>query len=226
MQMNFLQLVQRAYRESGLTGNSPASVLNQSGRNLDVVDWVLQAHEEIQTARPDWSFDWAQGSFALTPGTDTYNPVTAFSIVGGVRQFARNGSYSYVASQGVAGRLFMEYMEWEMFRHLVVPPVNGSQPVRFCLRPDGDVQYYPIPTAAVTVVHEYWRNPQTLAADTDTPRMPAWSHMAIAWKAVMLGCGKTKDWSRFDSAEENYEKLYERMLRECTPQMVTGGPLA
>lgn len=225
MELNFLALVQRAYREAGLTGSGPVTVLNQSGRNLDMVNWVLQSHEEIQTSREDWTFDWAQGTFSLPSGQDTYDTATDFNIVGGVREFTRTGAYVYPTAQGVNGRLFLEYLEWERFRYLTVPVVGGI-PVAFTVRPDGDVQYYPRPNVAATAVHEYFRLPETLAADTDIPRMPAWAHMAIVWKAVMIGCGKTKDWSRHDAAEERYEAIYQRMLRELTPQMVTGGPLA
>lgn len=225
MQLNFLALAQRAYRESGLTGAGPTSVLNQTGRNQDMVNWVLQAHEEIQTSRPDWKFDWAQGTFNLTIDDDQYNPTTDFGVVGGVREFLRTGAYSYPTANGVNGRLFLEYVEWERFRQLIIPVVPG-QPVAFCVRPDGDVQYYPRPNVAITAVHEYYRNPQTLATDIDIPRQPEWSHMAIVWKTVMISCGKTKDWSRFDTAEENYEAIYQRMLREQTPQLITAGALA
>lgn len=225
MQLNFLAIVQRAYRESGLTGAGPVSVLNQTGRNQDMVNWVLQAHEDIQTSRPDWTFDWAQGSFSLTSGDDTYDPADDFGVTGGVREFLRTGAYSYPTAQGVNARLFLEYVEWERFRQLIIPVVPG-QPVAYCLRPDGDVQFYPRPNVATTAVMEYYRQPQALADNTDIPRMPSWTHMAIVWKAVMISCGKTKDWSRFDTAEENFEAIYQRMLRECSPQLVTGGPLA
>jgi hypothetical protein len=225
MQMNFLALAQRAFRESGLTGTGPVSVLNQLGRVGDMVNWVLEAHEEIQTARPDWSFDWAQGAFALTPGQDTYSATTDFQITGGVREFVRNGAASYLTSQGINGRMFLEYIEWERFRYLVIPAATGL-PAAFTARPDGSLQYFPRPNVAATVTHEYFRLPQLLAADTDIPRMPDWSHMAIVWKAVMIGCGKTKDWSRHDTAEERFEAIFQRMLRESTPQMVTAGPLA
>ena len=225
MELNFLALVQRAYRESGFTGAGPVSVLNQSGRSGDMVDWVREAHEEIQTSRPDWIFDWAQGAFNLVAGQDTYDPVSSFSITGGVREFVRAGAYAYPAAAGINARLFLEYVEWERFRQLTVPVVGGT-PVAFCLRPDGKLQYYPRPAAATVAVHEYFRAPQLLVANSDIPRMPAWSHMAIVWKAVMIGCDKTKDWSRLDSAEERFEAINGRLLRECTPQMVTGGALA
>jgi hypothetical protein len=43
---------------------------------------------------------------------------------------------------------------------------------------------------------------------------------------VMIACGKTKDWSRHDTAEENYEAIFQRMCRECLPQLSHGGALA
>jgi hypothetical protein len=227
-QMNFLALVQRAYREYGLAGSGPAAVTNQSGRNSDVVEWVKSAHEEIQSERNDWTFDWAQGTFALTAGQDTYDPSADFGISGGVRGFSRDplASYAYPTAQGVNARVFLGFRPWEEFRGLTVPPASGNVPTVFTMRPDGDVQYYPKPSAAATVVHEYTLVQQVLADPTDIPRMPGWSHMAIVWKAVMIGCGKTGNFSRFDTAEEEYEKIRFNLLRLCTPQVRHAGPLA
>lgn len=226
--MTFLEIVAAAYRESGFVGEGPVSVLNQVGRKGDMVRWCQQAHEEIQEARTDWRFDWASGTFALTPGTDTYDPVNDFSITGGVREFVRAplGSYAYPTAQGLNARSYLRFCEWGEFRGLNVPSVSGSVPTIFTLRPDNSIVYYPNPTAAVMVAHEYYRMPQVLAANADVPRMPARFHMAIAWKAVMIGCGKTKDFSRFDTAEENYEKLYQRLLIEETPRVVLGASFA
>ena len=49
----------------------------------------------------------------------------------------------------------------------------------------------------------------------------------IGLKAVMIGCGKTGNFARFDTAEENFYSLFNKMLRDCTPRMTIGGaPLA
>jgi hypothetical protein len=227
-QMNFLALVQRAYREHGLAGAGPVAVTNQSGRNNDVVNWVLSAYEEIQLLRNDWAWDWAQGTFALVSGDDTYDPAADFGISGGIRDFNRapRASYAYPTAIGVNARNFLAFLEWSEFRGLQVPVASGNVPTIFTLRPDGDVQYYPRPNTDVTVVHEYTRQPQVLAAADDIPRMPDWSHMAIVWKAVMIGCGKTGNFSRFDTAEEEYSKLETKLLNRQTPRVVIGGPLA
>jgi hypothetical protein len=223
--MDFLTLVQAAYRESGFVGEGPVSVLNQIGRKGDVVRWVLDAHEEIQSERMDWKFDWASGTFALVIGTDTYDPASDFNIVGGVREFIRSprASYVYPTASGPNGRNFLQFVEWDDFRGMNVPNVPGSTPVTFSKRPDGRIVYYPNPSAACTVYHEYQLAQQVLVAGADVPRMPARFHMAIAWKAVMIGCGKTKDFGRFDTAEEEYEKILNKMLREETPAITIGG---
>jgi hypothetical protein len=124
-QMNFLALAQRAHQEYGLPGDGPVSVLNQIGRNRDVVNWVLSAHEEIQSLRDDWTFDWAQGTFDLTPGTDIYDPASSFGVVGGIREFVRapGGSYAYPTAAGVNSRCYLRYLEWEEFRPLLIPAV-------------------------------------------------------------------------------------------------------
>lgn len=226
--MTFLELVKATFREYGLSGAGPVSVANQIGRNADVVSWVQQAHERIQMLRDDWSFDWAQGTFDLAAGKDTYDPVTDFGITG-IRDFKRDpmASYVYPASQGVNARLFLQYQEWEDFRGLTIPPAQGSQPVTFTRRPDGKLVYYPVPSQANKVVHEYTLPYQTLTANTDVPRMPDWSHMAIAWRAVMIGCGKTGNFSRFDTAEEEFESIKARLFERCTPAVRGGeGPLA
>lgn len=226
--MDFLALAARAHKEAGLPGSGPASVLNQSGRLLDVVNAVLAAHEEIQELRKDWTFDWARGTFSLSAGDDTYDPTVDFGITGGVREFSRAplASYVYPTASGVNARNFLKFKEWEEFRGLNVPVVNGNVPTIFTLQPDGNVVYYPKPTVACTVVHEYYRNPETLAADATVPRMPTKFHMAIVWKAVMLVCGKTRDFGRFDTAEENYERLKFHLLEECTPKVRLGASLA
>lgn len=226
--MTFLQIVARAYQEAGLTGTTPVSVLNQTGRAADMVRWALSAHEYIQSLRLDWTFDWAQGTFALVANTDTYDPTSDFGVVGGVREFLKEqtSSYAYPTASGVNARLFLTHTPWEHFRGLLVPATLSAPPIRFSVRPDGDIQYWPKPNVACTAVHEYQRNAQVLAADEDVPRMPAWSHMAIVWKAVMLACTRTKDWSRHDTAEEHFYALHARLLSECTPQMTLGDTLA
>lgn len=225
MNLNFLQLVQRAYRESGVAGSTgPASVLSQTGRNNDFVNWVLTAYEEIQNLRDSWNFLWRQGTFDLTAGNPDYTPSTDFAITGGVSAWVRDGAYVYLASQGVTSRTFLSYLEWPQFRTL--PLQAAGRPVYFTEKPDGTVSYYPDPDVAYKAVHEYWLVPQTLAADADVPILPPRFHMAIVWKSVMLYAEFNKDWSLLDAAETKYDAIMDRVLGDQQMDLMGAGPLA
>lgn len=225
MLMNFLQLCQRAHQESGIGGSGPTAVTGQVGRNADLVRWVLAAHEEIQGKQDNWRFDWQQGSFALTAGQAEYDPETDWGVSGGVRNFTKDGHYVYVNSQGQEMRTKLGYLPWQMARDLKTPSVSGI-PTIFSLMPNGKVRFWPVPNAPTTVDSEYFLEPLTLSAPTDEPRFKAKYHMVIVWRAVMFYCEKVKDWSRFDTAESNYEDLYDKMLDTEMPEVVQGGPLA
>src|SRR5207244_4319197 len=146
-------------------------------------------------SRTDWRFDWQRGAFTLTPGQDTYSPVTHFSLPEGVRDFNRalGANYVYPTAQGVAGRNFLLLREWADFRGINVPQAAGQTPTMFTIQPNGEVVYFPVPGVVCTVVHEFTSHAPELTADDSVPRIPSRFSMAITWKAVMLACGKTKD---------------------------------
>ena len=68
----FIELVQEAYREAGIGGAAPTTVLNQVGRKADMVRFVQQAYERIQNMHEDWTFNWITATFDLTEDVDTY----------------------------------------------------------------------------------------------------------------------------------------------------------
>lgn len=225
MQLTFLQLVQRAYRESGIGGSTgPASVLNQSGRNGDFVKWVLDGYEEIQNLRGNWNFLWRRSTFDLAADDDEYSPTADFGLTG-VAEWVREGACIYREADGLASRQQLGFMEWALFRDLPLTPATGF-PTVFCQQPDGQIRYYPMPGEALKVIHEYWLTPQTLSADADVPILPARFHMAIVWKAVMNYAQFNKDWSLFDSAQDKYQDLMDGLYAAEQQPWTTGGPLA
>ena len=222
----FLQLVQETHREAGVGGSPPSAVTSQVGRAADIVRWVNKAHEKIQLLHPDWTFDWARSNCNLSSGDDLYDPVVDFGITLGIRNFVREGAYVYDTTVGVSSRQWMQYLEWERFRSICIPVVNGI-PTAFTLRPDGNVQYFPRPDRAnLVAVHEYYLQPQTLTASSDTPRIPSEYQDVIVWQAVMLYCDRIKDQARYNSAIGEYDELIDKMEQRCRPGITIGGPLA
>lgn len=229
MQLTFLAGVQAAYRESGLLGTGPVSVLNQSGRNADFVRWYGEAYEAIQNLRDNWNFLWASSAdapYTLTADKNVYDPVTDFGIVGGVAEWDPEGSYVWPVTGSIANRLFMKYLPWVTFRDLVVGNIAHGMPTNFTERPDGKIQYYPNPVTSYYAVHEYWRKPDVLVVDADIPILNQRFHMAIVWKTVMLYCEFAKDWSRFETAQGKYEDVMDALYARAQQKWTMGGPLA
>lgn len=214
----FIELVQEAYREAGIGGAAPTTVLNQVGRKADMVRFVQQAYERIQNMHEDWTFNWITATFDLTEDVDTY--------ARGLRDVRKEGSYCYDNSVGITSRQWLTFWEWERFRHLVIPPAAGI-PTHFTVKPDHVMQYFPVPDRAnLKVVHEYHLYPQALAADTDEPRIPENYQDVIVWRAVMLFCDRVKDAQRYDTAKGEYDEYIDAMERKCRPGIMLGGALA
>lgn len=222
----FVELVQQAYKEAGIGGAVPTTVLNQVGRSADMVRWVQKAWDKIQLLHSDWDFNWASGTFNLDNGVDEYDSVVDFGITAGIRDFVREGAYCYDSVPGINSRQWMQYLEWARFRTLVVPVTPGI-PTAFTLTPNGKVRYWPRPDrTTIVAVHEYQMNPQELSADTDVPRAPAKFHDMIAWEAVMMQADRIKDAQRYDTAKGERDEYLDRMEQECRPKITFGGPLA
>ena len=74
----FLELVQDVHKEFSLSGDPPASVLNQIGLFADLVRWTADAAYEIEASRGNWNFMWSDdwtssvtvGSAVITAPTD------------------------------------------------------------------------------------------------------------------------------------------------------------
>lgn len=214
----FVELVQQAYKEAGIGGAAPTSVLNQIGRSADMVRWVQRAWEQIQNLHDDWTFNWIKQTFDLTEDIDEY--------ARGLPVVVRDGAYVYDNAVGINSRQWLAYKEWEVFRGLIVPSTPGM-PTHYTVRPDSVWQYWPVPDRAnIKAYHEYRLALQTLAADADVPRLHGDFHDVIVWRAVMLAADRIKDMQRYDTAKGEYDEYMDAMERRCRPGITFGGPLA
>jgi hypothetical protein len=220
--MNFLDLAKRVRSESGLSGDGPVNVVGQTGIYAKVVNWVRQAHEEIQLAEHQWRFDWARTTQALTAGQDTYNPED-WGL--DVRQWKRDTPYVYLTANGPVGKTWLHFIDYASFVRVSDTNATGL-PFQFAEKPNRSLALFPAPMDGVTLVMEYYRRPEVLQANTDVPRMPVEYHMAIVWRAVMMCCAEIEDIGRFQSASKNYMELMMRMRATELEPMTTPEALA
>jgi len=215
--MNFLQMSQAVRRESGISGDGPPNVAGQTGMFGKIVNWVRQAHEEIQLAEHQWRYDWAQTIQPLTQGQESYNPED-WGLE--VRQWKRDTPYVYLTANGPIGKTWLDFIDYPSFVHLSDSNATGL-PVYFTEKPDRSLAFYPAPMDGVTLVMEYFQRPEVLMQNNDTQRMPIEYHMAIVWRAVMMCCAEIEDMTRFQSAQQNYMELMKRMrVTELEPMTV------
>lgn len=222
--LTFLELCTRTHKECGLSGAGPVGVTAQSGMSAKVVNWVTDAYEEIQTKHPNWHFLWNQYSGELA-AQETHNPTNDWSI--SVRSWDQRdeASYIYLTASGVAGRTFLTWLPWDLYRSLPQGQAAGF-PLFVTQAPDRSLRFHPTPSAGYTVVMDFWERPEELTANTDVPKMPAEYQMAIVWRAVMFYAGHDEAGALFQSAKLNFDRLMSRMEDTELDAMGVEGPLA
>lgn len=209
--MNFLEIVKRAWVESGQSGDGPASVTGMSGHQQRFVNWVRNAWSDIQRSHEEWSFLKAVAEFSLVPAQESviiasmgvYDlkiPLKVFILIGG--QWSELGlvvsssaSSDYLRLNKQSGRPCIAYFS------------------------NGVLSFDTIPDAAYSLRVHYRKTPQELSANTDIPLCESMYHMAIVWGAVKRYAQSDEDQSLFNAANAEYRRCTVEMLNDLTPKI-------
>ncbi len=230
----FLELTQDVARESGtVSGTNPTAVASQTGRLLKIVEWTAQAHVMVQNLHADWR--WMQKTFSGTTTAGTAKYTAASWSVDDLRDWLRDDRETgympqtiYLTTTGVSGEGALREISWQQWRTTYG---RGSQtnnyPSEYAVSPAGEFCLGPIPDDDYTINGEYRQSAVVLAADGDTPGMPAAFHQIIVWQAIMM-------LAEFDEAPEQraaavikYNALLEDLQRNQLPIVSLGGlPIA
>lgn len=202
--MNFLELCQAVRREAGISGSGPTAVTNQIGEMDRVVNWVKTAWNDIQTMRPNWMWMRATFIFNTTASDHDYTPAQA-GIASRFSAWSPTSFRIYKTSAGLSNQYHLPEISFDDFRriYLTNTRVEGT-PVCFAIAPDLSIVLGPFPDGIYTVEGEYWKAPQTLTANADTPEMPAQFHPLIVWKAL-------EHYGYFESATEVIARAQKEM---------------
>lgn len=221
----YLQLVTDLRTECGVSGTN-TTVVNATGEWGRLCKWIRDAWVEIQEAETQWEWMRKSTSFNTTVNQGEYTAVQA-----GVTNFGvwKERSFRlYLASAGVGTEQKIGYKDYGIFRDyylLASRKTTYSRPIEITVSPSKTLILGLAPNDIYTVSGEYYQAPIVLAADTDTPDMPAKFHNAIVHKAKMK-------YGTFEAAPEVYNAgkddlapFMTRIRREQLPQMRRGGPL-
>lgn len=134
---------------------------------------------------------------------------------------------AYRLSAGAADQQDMEYLPWADFSLCYDrQPVSACRPAVFTRRPDGVIQFSAPADDQYAVLCEFYRRPQPLAVNTDTPLAPEEYHMAIVWHAVSAYAQSEEAGVLYATAQRAYQAAIAKMRLTQLPEMVWGAPLA
>lgn len=230
--MTYLQLAQKLVEKCGMSGTGPTTCQNQQGELKRAVNWINEAWLNIQESREDWDWMRSSVSFSTIPQQATYTQYEAG--ISDLAKWLMNSSICsfrcYVTSVGVRSEIFLnfiDYITWRDTYQFGNLRLSYSRPLMITVTPDMSIGLGQIPDSAdYTIVGEYFRQPTTLTLDSDVPNMPARFHMMIVYLAMKYYGEYEQDEYVRQMAEQQYEKMYQRLSLAQLPEMVAGGALA
>jgi hypothetical protein len=186
---DFLTLSQDLHREVGAAGVAPTSVLNQTGENARLVNWIKQADYKLQTKWINWKFlrqtfntsnQTAQGTATLAKPADlkTWDLAT-FTVI----------------YPGETEKSPVEVIEYESIKSQILDTNEG--PVQsIIIMPDNSLMFNPVPDGIYTINADYYLKPVKLAANIDVSLIPEEYHdTAVLGRAMMY-------YANFENASE------------------------
>lgn len=200
-----------------MSGSGPSAVTGQTGEMKRVVDWVASAWVEIQAERPDWLFMKSPFSVSLSVGAPS---VIVSSTLASVQKD------TVIATDG-ATRWPLSYLEPSDFAYIERRDGQKSGRIQyFTMDADGTLRTMPVTNEAVTVMGDYYRTPQQLAANTDVPLFPERYHMLIVYLSMTYAGAWEEASNIYQDGMTKFGRLMNDMTMEQLPKWVMPGPVA
>lgn len=128
-----------------------------------IVQWINDG-QNLVARRVDYYVDEATSSLTTIPGTSVYAWPAGLAHIRSLFDTTRNIEMQYVS-----------------IRDIDRSPVANGAPMFYALQGENFV-LYPVPDSVYNLECRYWMMPPPLAANTDTPTIPAdWHHMLICY---------------------------------------------
>ena len=221
----FVQLVERLRVEAALPIPTITTLVGANDEVQRLANWVSDANADIERMDREWKWMRAQALAPITAGGGMrYTPAQCGITTGGHRRWRRQqpplgGQQGYTVRAFEASNPANEWrvheLERDVFtqRFLVGQHQTGS-PQYWAEADNGDLLIGPTPDRNYTVRADYVRAVQTLAADAETPGMPADFHSAVMWYALFTYAVDDASPEQITRARLHYNRLESALLRD------------
>lgn len=220
--MTYLELVEKLRKRTGTGGTQLTDVSNLTGALWRLTDYVNEAWRQMQTARRDWSFRWAEFSEPLTAGSQTYDMDS--EIGSGIIMSVQPAVITLETTGTPATRARLQLLNYPYFDELFGDRAAISgRPVYLTIEPPGKkVKFNTILDVNCTLKGKYQKIIQSLVNKDDTPILDPQYHEVIFHCALMK-------WAEFEEADDIYikaEKNYSQgmltMANDLAPKVLVG----
>jgi hypothetical protein len=236
--LNFLQIVNQVASDSAtFTEGAITTVADLTGRPAKVVRWTNMAYRSIQNAHKGWL--WMQSEFTVntvattqryagTECTDSFSAltITRFSewdCIG----LGENRFKLFDPDIGLGDIGPLRFIPWPRFyAERVNTNADNNKPAIFSIDPQNRLALSPVPDDIYTVRGPYRKSAQTLAADGDTPEMPADLHDTISSVAEQFLSLHDEAVQLLPIWKLRENRDFCRLEQMQLPQIRVGGPLA
>ena len=160
----YIELCQDMARDIGIPGTGPSTVTPTPEEEKDVVRYIKDADQDIQSMWFNWDFLWAENSATTESGTSTITSPT---------DLAQWNIDSVVYAPTSEGWQPLQFVPWLQYKEdYKYGTIATGTPEFFSVKPNNVMDLYPTPDAATTLTTEYWTTPTVLSASTDISVIP------------------------------------------------------
>lgn len=232
--MTYLELVNTLLlllRASNAKISAPLTSLeNLEGVNYEAAAWIAMANRDLQTHRRDWLFMRSSGSVIAPAGTRVLNIRASITDLADIIPSTgdNDGRFITTWTDPTSAEIKCFYIPWEAWRGSVFdrrPVSQSSNPIRFTVRPDDQLEFDPTISEATNLVFDYRRRVTNLQAATDTSVVPEEFHMAIVHWAIYRYYCLTRDATQEYRAKAKieYDREMQRLYNAQIPEVTIGG---
>lgn len=214
--MTYLELVQAAVRECRFGIPVPSAVSGLTGLADAIARWVALAAAEIDNENPrGWRWMRVRGFTAtLTVGDMDYSVTTVAPPGLNLTTFAEfNPRTLYTQkSDGTQKKALtlIDYDKWMATYRL--GDFQSGQPTLGAMADADTLLVNTLPDLAYQIKGDFWKKASALAADADTPNMPAKWRMLIVWEAVKAAAQDRENATLYSRAEEKALAIRSQMM--------------
>ena len=199
----YLEICKDVRAQAGIAGTGPASVTGQTGIHADIVRWVAESYNDIQTAHENWDFLFARKEFELQAGFDEYD-LDAL----GLRVIAYDTFLIQFEADAKERLKFVPYSIFKIDTRFL--ETETGEPEFVTERPDNTLEFWKVADRDYTIYLEGFAVPDIMTESADTPVFHSQYDELIKAGALM----RYADFYNVPNIMNRAEKTYTRLMKQ------------